>query len=112
MVARSDKWLSPSFMIMNDSCDILLENLSTFESFISSANMVATSPHFLDDYAGLTFSIGTLIIPAAYLPLPNFEIVLRSMVWCSDNGGIISTVDGRGFTSNKRVELISTEKYS
>ena len=69
-------------------------------------------PQFLHDYAGLTFTIGTLIIPAAYLPLPNFEIVLRSMVWCSDNGGIISTVDGRGFTSNKRVELISTEKYS
>ena len=44
MVARSDKWLSPSVMIVNNSCDILLENLSTIESFVSWANMVATSP--------------------------------------------------------------------
>ena len=61
---------------------------------------------------GGIFTNSTLIIPAAHLPLPNFEIALRSTVWCSDHGGIISTVDGRGFTSVKRVKLISSEKYS
>ena len=56
--------------------------------------------------------IGILIIPAAHLPSPNFEIALRSMWLCSCHGGIISTVIGRGFMRVRHVKLISTEKFS
>ena len=104
LVSHCQVWLSPGYMFKTTPTNKIFNSFEAIEW--------CESPTIVTFLRGYFQEFGTLIIPAAHLPLPNFEIALRSTVLCSVHGGIIFTADGRGFTSVKHVKLISTEKYS